>query len=209
MPSAVTFAMRGLSIVIPHWPLDEETDAALRRCLESFPLRCERIVVVNDGTGYARNVNIGLRLASADYCAVVNNDCRLDSGDIYDLCVAETVASPLVIGEREGFGESIEPGGVPGSFWVVPRAVLDRVGLLASGSSAPTGRMTTSSPVAEGRDRDRTGRVGPRPTYRRSHDGAAARAPPVAGGEPSARVRVAARAEGVRVLSGLGESVAS
>jgi GT2 family glycosyltransferase len=35
-----------------------------------------------------------------------------------------------VIGERQGFGESIEPGGFHGSFWVVPRPVLDRIGLL-------------------------------------------------------------------------------
>jgi len=42
--------------VIPHWPLDE-VDAALRRCVASFPAECERVVVVNDGTGYGRNVN--------------------------------------------------------------------------------------------------------------------------------------------------------
>jgi GT2 family glycosyltransferase len=119
-----------LSVVIPHWPFDEETDEALRRCVASFPPECERIVVVNDGTGYGRNVNIGLRLAAGDYVAVVNNDCRLEHGDVYDLCVAGTVTSPLVIGERQGLGESIEPGGFHGSFWVVPRSVLDWVGLL-------------------------------------------------------------------------------
>jgi GT2 family glycosyltransferase len=119
-----------LSIVIPHWPLDEETDEALRLCVASFPPECERIVVVNDGTGYGRNVNIGLRLASGDFCAVVNNDCRVEGGDVSDLCVPDTVTSPLVIGERQGFGESIEPGAFHGSFWVVPREVLDRIGLL-------------------------------------------------------------------------------
>jgi len=36
-----------------------------------------RIVVVNDGTGYGHNV-IGLSLATGEYIAVVNNDCRLD-----------------------------------------------------------------------------------------------------------------------------------
>jgi len=61
--------------VIRHWPLDEAVDAALRRCVASFPADCERIVVVNDGTGYGRNVNIGLRLATGDFVAVVNNDC--------------------------------------------------------------------------------------------------------------------------------------
>lgn len=119
-----------LSVVIPHWPLDEETDEALRRCVSSFPEECERVVVVNDGTGYGHNVNIGLRVATGDYIAVVNNDCRLAAGNVYDLCVPAAVTSPLVIGERQGYGESIEPGGFHGCFWVVPRSVLDRVGLL-------------------------------------------------------------------------------
>lgn len=122
--------MASLSVVVPHWPIDEEVDAALQRCLSSFPSECERIVVVNDGTGYARNVNTGLRLARGDFVAVVNNDCWVDEGDVYDLCVPGTVTSPLVIGRRQGFGESIEPGGFHGCFWVVPRDVLDRVGLL-------------------------------------------------------------------------------
>jgi GT2 family glycosyltransferase len=119
-----------LNLVIPHWPLDEETDVALQRCVSSFPAECERIVVVNEGTGYGRNVNVGLRVATGDYIAVVNNDCCLAEGDVYDLCVEETVTSPLVIGERQGFGESLEPGAFHGCFWVVPRMVLDRVGLL-------------------------------------------------------------------------------
>ena len=38
--------------------------------------------------------NIGLGLATGDYIAVVNNDCCLAEGDVYDLCVAETVTSP-------------------------------------------------------------------------------------------------------------------
>ena len=122
--------MPTLSVVIPHWPLDEETNDALRRCVASFPAECERIVVVNEGTGYARNVNVGLSLATGAYIAVVNNDCRLADGDLFDLCVRGTVTSPLVISERQGYGESIEPGGFHGSFWVVPRAVLDRVGTL-------------------------------------------------------------------------------
>jgi glycosyltransferase involved in cell wall biosynthesis len=122
--------MTALSIVVPHWPLDDEADDALRRCLASFPRECERIVVVNDGTGYNRNVNVGLRLACGDYVAVVNNDCWLAGGDVYDLCLPDTVTSPLVVGHRQGFGESIEPGGFHGCFWVVPRPVLDRVGVL-------------------------------------------------------------------------------
>ena len=82
-------------------------------------------MVVNQGTGFAVNVNIGLRLANCDYVAVVTNDSRVVEGDMYDLCVPGTVTSPLVL-EKPG----IEPGGFHGAFWVASREVLDRVGLL-------------------------------------------------------------------------------
>jgi GT2 family glycosyltransferase len=114
-----------LSVVVPHWPLDEEVNQALNTCLASLPGDCEKIVVVNEGTGFARNVNIGLRLATGDYVAVVTNDSRLVQGDVYDLCVPRTVTSPLVL-EKPG----VEPGGFHGAFWVAPREVLDSVGLL-------------------------------------------------------------------------------
>ncbi|MEX2613856.1 MAG: hypothetical protein WD380_09785 [Gaiellaceae bacterium] len=99
-------------------------DAALEVCLASLP-DCEKIVVVNQGTGFAVNVNIGLRLASGEYVAVVTNDTRVVEGDFYDLCVSGTVTSPFVL-EKPG----IDPGGFHGAFWVAPRQVLDTVGLL-------------------------------------------------------------------------------
>jgi hypothetical protein len=114
-----------LSVVVPHWPLDEEVDDAVRACLASLPSDCEKIVVVNQGTGFAHNVNIGLTLASGDYIAVVTNDSRVLNGDVYDLCVAGTVTSPLVL-EKPG----LEAGGFHGAFWVAPREVLEQVGLL-------------------------------------------------------------------------------
>ena len=114
-----------LSAVIPHWPLDEELDQALRVCLDSLPPDCEKIVVVNEGTGFAVNVNIGLALATGDYVAVVTNDSEVIQGDVYDLCVPGTVTSPLVV-DKPG----IAPGAFHGAFWVAPRGVIERVGLL-------------------------------------------------------------------------------
>jgi hypothetical protein len=114
-----------LSVVTPHWPLDEEVDEALRTCLASLPPDCEKVVVVNEGTGFARNVNIGLGLATGAYLAVVTNDSCVVEGDVYDLCIPGTVTSPLVLGKP-----GIEPGGFHGAFWPAPREVLDRVGFL-------------------------------------------------------------------------------
>ena len=90
-----------------------------------MPDDCEKIVVINEGTGFARNVNIGLRLATGAYVAVVTNDSRVLDGDVYDLCVQGTVTSPLVL-EKPG----VEPGGFHGAFWVAPREVIEKVGLL-------------------------------------------------------------------------------
>jgi hypothetical protein len=114
-----------ISAVIPHWPLDEEVNQSLRVCLASLPPDCEKIVVVNPGTGFAVNVNIGLRLAIGDYVAVVTNDSEVIDGDVYDLCVPGTVTSPLVV-DKPG----IAPGAFHGAFWVVPRGIIERVGLL-------------------------------------------------------------------------------
>ncbi|MEK6274749.1 MAG: hypothetical protein AABM30_05355 [Actinomycetota bacterium] len=114
-----------LSVVIPHWPIDDEVNDALRLCLASLPADCEKIVVVNEGTGFARNVNLGITLAICEYIAVMGNDSVLLDGNFYDLCVPGTVASPLVAGKP-----GIEPGGLHGACWVAPRDVLDRVGLL-------------------------------------------------------------------------------
>ena len=54
-----------LSVVVPHWPIDDEVDEALRRCLASLPADCEKLVIVNEGTGFARNVNLGLQIGRA------------------------------------------------------------------------------------------------------------------------------------------------
>jgi hypothetical protein len=110
---------------VPHWPVDDEVDDALRRCLASLPGDCEKLVIVNDGTGFARNVNLGLRLAAGDFIAVVGNDTRVIGGDVHDLCLPGAVASPLVEGKP-----GIEPGGFHGAFWVAPRNVVERVGPL-------------------------------------------------------------------------------
>jgi hypothetical protein len=114
-----------LSVVVPHWPLDAEVDEALRRCLASLPDDCEKLVIVNEGSGFARNVNLGLRLASGEFIGVVGNDSRVVEGDVYDLCVAGSIASPVVEGKP-----GIEPDGFHGAFWVAPREVIERVGPL-------------------------------------------------------------------------------
>ena len=114
-----------LSVVVPHWPIDDEVDEALRRCLASLPADCEKLVIVNEGTGFGPNVNLGLRLASGEFVAVTGNDTLVVEGDIYELCIPGKVASPVVEGKP-----GIEPGGFHGAFWVAAREVIERVGPL-------------------------------------------------------------------------------
>jgi GT2 family glycosyltransferase len=114
-----------LSVVIPHWPLDDEVAEALQHCVASLPDDCEKIVVVNEGTGFAVNVNVGMRIASGEYLAVVTNDTEVIEGNVHDLCVPGTVTSPLVL-EKPGVGRN----GFHGAFWVIPRDVFERVGPL-------------------------------------------------------------------------------
>ena len=82
-------------------------------------------MVVNEGTGFARNVNIGLRLASGDFVGVTGNDTVVVEGNVYDLWKHGAVASPVVDGKL-----GIEPGGFHGAFWVAPREVIEQVGPL-------------------------------------------------------------------------------
>ena len=134
-----------LSVVIPHWPFDDEIDEALRRCVTSLPSDCEKVVVVNDGTGFGKNVNVGLRLASGDFIGVVNNDAHVAHGDVYDLCLPGAVASPLVIGDTPAVAPPLETGGFHGCFWIAPREVLDCVGLLDNRFEGASGRTTICS----------------------------------------------------------------
>lgn len=111
-----------ISVVIPHCPSGEH-DALLKRCLESLPPLAERIVVVNEKNtiGFTKAVNYGLRIATGDYVMVVNNDIVWKEGLLEDLCVADVITSPKMNGQPQVFW---------GCFFVIPRSIIDRIGLL-------------------------------------------------------------------------------
>lgn len=109
-----------LSVVIPHWSKNEELDYFLYRCVKSLKGHDEVIVYANDGIGFAKALNGGLRLAHGDYILAINNDVYLDCGDLKDLCVPNVVTSPTLNGKAQDFW---------GSAFCLPRFVLDKVGL--------------------------------------------------------------------------------
>jgi len=109
----------GISVIVPHYSYNAEIDRTLKRCVDSLSGYDELIVVVNKGTGFAKAVNQGLKLAKGDYLMVVNNDIEWREGNLKDLCLEGMVASPKVNGAIQPFW---------GSFFCIPRKVYEEVG---------------------------------------------------------------------------------
>lgn len=111
---------KSLSVIIPHWPRNEELNDLLRRCLKSIKGQAEEIIViVNDGIGFAKSVNLGLSLANQDFIAVLNNDVVLSSGNLKDLCLDRKICSPVLNGDIQEFW---------GCCWVMPKEVYEKIG---------------------------------------------------------------------------------
>lgn len=108
-----------ISVIIPHFPFSDGINDTLKKCVLSLSGYDELVLVVNEGTGFAKAVNQGLRLAKGDFLMVVNNDTEWVSGDLKDLCVPGVVTSPRLNGRNQSFW---------GCFFVVPREVYERIG---------------------------------------------------------------------------------
>jgi len=106
-----------ISVVIPHWSIGG-LDENLKRCVNSLSGKHEFIIVVNDGIGFAKAVNQGLRLASGDYIAVVNNDTELVEGSLQALCREDSVCIP----KDQNNGYHLGP------FFCMARSVYKKVG---------------------------------------------------------------------------------
>lgn len=92
----------------------------MEECVNSLRGYDELILIVNDGIGFAKAVNKGLRLAKGDHIMVVNDDIRWVEGDLRDLC-RDYVTSPKVNAVSQDFW---------GCFFCLPRKVLKEVGYL-------------------------------------------------------------------------------
>lgn len=111
-----------VSVVVPHVP-GPEHDVRLKQAVDSLSGYDELVVVTNQAAtiGFTKAVNIGLSLAKCDYLMVVNNDIVWEKGNLSDLCYPNAVTSPFVNGKGQEFW---------GCFFVIPRTVLEKVGLL-------------------------------------------------------------------------------
>lgn len=112
-----------ISAVIPHVPIDESYNDMLRRCTDSLVGVDEVIIVVNEMTGFAKNVNQGLKVASGDFLCIVNNDIELINGSVVDLVDTNTVTYPTVNGDDQN----------PGCLMCIPRNIYKSIGGLDEG----------------------------------------------------------------------------
>ncbi len=109
----------GISVIIPHWSFNSEIDETLRKCVDSLSGYDELIIVTNEGTGFAKAVNQGLKVARGEYLMVVNNDIMWTHGGLQSLCVPGVVTSPSVNHIPQKFW---------GSFFCIPRSVYEKIG---------------------------------------------------------------------------------
>lgn len=109
-----------ISVIIPHYTGIQGTDKALEECVRSLRGHDELLIIVNEGIGYAKAVNQGLRLAKGDYFVVANNDTKLIEGDLRAMTDPFAVTTPYIIPRpRDDY---------PRAFWCMPRWVYDEVG---------------------------------------------------------------------------------
>lgn len=132
-----------LSIVIPSYNVNSDIERLTIEALESYKPQTKELIVVEDGGSYNSKireladiycfnstnhgftfaVNQGIKLSTLDYIAVVNSDTQLERGNLEDLCIKDTATSPEII-TQSGIS------GLSGSFFTIPRSVLDKIGLL-------------------------------------------------------------------------------
>ncbi len=107
-----------ISAIIPHYPIPGAQEL-LERCVASLDAN-ETIIVVNDGIGFAKAVNIGLRTATGTHLCVINNDTYILEGSLKDLCWIDSIGVPNIIPEPRD--------NKPRAFFCMPASVYYRVG---------------------------------------------------------------------------------
>jgi len=117
--------MSKLSVVVPYAENRPEKRAMLERAVGSFNGHDELILVWNQ-IGFSKAVNIGFKLAKGDYIVMASDDAYILEGTLADLCVPNTVTSPMVNGVKQDFS---------GVMWCVPRNIYEQYGMLDEGYS--------------------------------------------------------------------------
>lgn len=112
-----------ITIVIPHYPKISSADQALQSLLfslKNYSLEVlEKLVVVNDGEGFAVACNRGLKEAKGQYLIVSNNDVEILNGNIVDLADPTAITVPNILPEPRD--------NMPRCFYCVPRSIYEEI----------------------------------------------------------------------------------
>lgn len=110
-----------ISCVIPHWPLSKDHDIMLERCIKSLKGSDETLVIVNNGIGFGKAMNMGVTLSSGDFVCLINNDTVMGDWNLEELTDPEMVTFPIINGIIQSFS---------GAFICIPRWVIDERGTI-------------------------------------------------------------------------------
>lgn len=110
------------ALVSSYW-IDDKKPEILKKCLDSLEGADEILSLVThkkSPLGFADAWNRLATLARGDYLIFIGDNNSLTKGDLKDLCVPDTVTSPLINGRGQEFW---------GMVFCMPREVYEKIGL--------------------------------------------------------------------------------
>lgn len=131
-----------ISMVIPTYTINSELEEIAIQAALTYRDQVDELIITEDGgmyseelqgiadvyiynkknVGFTRNVNRGWLLSTGDYTMIVNSDTQLLEGELKTLCVPGKVTSPEIASEFIPL--------LAGSFFVVPKEIKEKYGLL-------------------------------------------------------------------------------
>lgn len=105
-------------------PIDEGKYKVLQDTTKTMMGIDEFVVVHNMGLGYAKPINLGMKVAHGDFILISNDDMTYDGGSLKRLCDPDFVTSPRVNGKSQPFW---------GCSFCLPRWVYEKVGGMYEG----------------------------------------------------------------------------
>lgn len=109
------YAEPKISVVIAHVPKNEHLEESFQKCIKSIKGQYDELVlVINDGIGYGKAYNRGMKYASGSYVICVSNDTILTHGKLEQLCDPQAVT----------YSENAQWG----CFFCLPRWILNSIG---------------------------------------------------------------------------------
>lgn len=110
------------ALVSSYW-IDDKKPEILKKCLDSLEGADEILSLVThkkSPLGFADAWNRLATLAKGDYLIFIGDNNSLTKGDLKDLCVPDTVTSPLINGRGQEFW---------GMVFCMPRSIYEKIGL--------------------------------------------------------------------------------